>query len=414
MSRDVLTIAPYYGGKSRMAHYIADRLNYDDTDLFLTPFGGMCRVLLNKPRHKDECYNDYGEGVCALMSVLSNPDTAHDFIYRLYETEYSEAQFLNAKAIFDKAETDMLKQTGNLMERELKSVLVGYGLCPPGLRSDEFTKYLKQSMKSTDELALTKRIKMERPSKRDEINSKLKALVADYTDTKKAKEQGQLLRPRHMGALDVSDIDLAIATYIVFQQSRDAMGKVWTPSKFKDSAHYRRNMENLFECSERMQGVKIHQIDATNFFNWYAKKEEMDNISEEYQQMTHWLNNPKAMVLADPSYIKPDQEEKLLKGIDWKNEPSLSDAIKRVHGDKLPKDLGKLVYTMSFSYVDQESFVKCVADAKCKMMICNYPLMLYQKYLTPEKGWRTFEFLTTTSVGSKKDNVRTEVLYYNY
>lgn len=50
-----------------MAHFIVDRLNYDDSDIFLTPFGGMCRVLLNKPRHKDENYNDYSPGLNALM-----------------------------------------------------------------------------------------------------------------------------------------------------------------------------------------------------------------------------------------------------------------------------------------------------------------------------------------------------------
>lgn len=70
--RDTISIAPYYGGKGRMAHFIADRLNYDDTDIFVTPFGGMCRVLLNKPRHKVECYNDYSSGLTALMRILSD------------------------------------------------------------------------------------------------------------------------------------------------------------------------------------------------------------------------------------------------------------------------------------------------------------------------------------------------------
>ena len=48
-ARSTLSIAPYFGGKARMAHFIADRLDYANSDIFVTPFGGMCRVLLNKP-----------------------------------------------------------------------------------------------------------------------------------------------------------------------------------------------------------------------------------------------------------------------------------------------------------------------------------------------------------------------------
>ena len=82
-NKPTLSIAPYYGGKGRMAHFIADRINYDDTDVFITPFGGMCRVLLNKPRHREEFYNDFSAGLNALMRVLSSPEQAVEFIHRL-------------------------------------------------------------------------------------------------------------------------------------------------------------------------------------------------------------------------------------------------------------------------------------------------------------------------------------------
>ena len=82
----VRSIVPYYGGKARMAPLIVEMLDYDNTDIYVEPFGGGCRVLLNKPRHKIECYNDYGEGICAVMRVMSNPDTASEFIERLGES----------------------------------------------------------------------------------------------------------------------------------------------------------------------------------------------------------------------------------------------------------------------------------------------------------------------------------------
>ena len=127
MSKEpTLSIAPYYGGKSRMAHFIAERLNYADTDTFVTPFGGMCRVLLNKPRHPVECYNDYNAGLVALMNVLSDTDKSREFIYRLYnETEYSLAEFEKQKAIYDNVETDLDIQERNKLRRLLLNNGIG-------------------------------------------------------------------------------------------------------------------------------------------------------------------------------------------------------------------------------------------------------------------------------------------------
>ena len=101
-----------------MARFIADKLNYDDSHIYIEPFGGACRTLLNKPRHRTEIYNDYGEGVCAVISMLSDPKLSDEFIHGLYETEYSKEQFDWAKDIFDKAETDVLVQFGNALTNE--------------------------------------------------------------------------------------------------------------------------------------------------------------------------------------------------------------------------------------------------------------------------------------------------------
>ena len=102
----VRSIMPYYGGKARMAPMVAELLDYANTDIYVEPFGGACRVLLNKPRHSLEVYNDYGEGVCAVMRVMSQPDVAQEFIDRLLDTEYSMEEFCRAKAIYDACEND--------------------------------------------------------------------------------------------------------------------------------------------------------------------------------------------------------------------------------------------------------------------------------------------------------------------
>lgn len=179
--------------------------------------------------------------------------------------------------------------------------------------------------------------------------------------------------------------------------------------------------------------------------------------------LLEWLNQEDVMVYADPSYIKPDDEDEALEGVDWEHEGNLTEAIilnryiknrmvefrKRYIKNKsgvlkgkadtyeqaiqkrcrkilateyaelkkrgnfkfdLPRNLGS-IYAASFSYAEHENFLKCIKDCKCKMMVSNYDLVLYNKYL---KDWRRDEFITTTSIGMQKDNVRVEVVWYNY
>ena len=115
----------------------------------------------------------------------------------------------------------------------------------------------------------------------------------------------------------------------------------------------------------------------------------------------------------DPSYISVESEAKMLEGIDVENTDSLSDAIKQKYGDKMPKNLGK-IYSRSFGYDEQEKFLRYIQNAKCRILVSNYDLVLYNKYLNPDNGWRREEFVTTTGVGSKANNTRIEVIWYNY
>lgn len=128
--------------------------------------------------------------------------------------------------------------------------------------------------------------------------------------------------------------------------------------------------------------------------------------------MSGWLREPRVMMYCDPSYISPESERKLLAGIDVEAVNSLSDAIKEKK-EKMPQNLGS-TYAYSFEYDMQEKFVKSIQDAKCKMLVSNYDLVLYNKYLNEDTRWRKEVFQTTTGAGGKKDNKRTEVIWYNY
>lgn len=435
-NRPVLSIAPYYGGKGRMAHFLADRLNYDDTDIFVTPFGGMCRELLNKPRHSVECYNDFSSGLTALMQILSNPDRATEFIHRLEdETDHSQETFDKYKAIFDNAETDLEEQEKEKLRRFLIDKKIISSASSNKLLKELIAQVFNDLFEEADDNGLAEEVdngnsveevsyfiktafvKLKQRLRGDtNFRDEFQKLFDNWIQLYQLKEkQGFIERSADMGEY-VTDMDLAIATYVVFQQSRDGMGKVWSKEKFKTNAQYRKQIVKLFDCAERLEGVQVFQIDAVDFFREFAFVDENipdEEIDPDFLILNSWINNPRVMMYCDPSYIGVENEAMLLRGVDVDSAECLCDAIMAVNNGKLPKNLGE-IYAKSFGYDDQEKFLRCIQQARCRIMVSNYDLVLYNKYLNEDTGWRREIFETTTGVGSKKDNKRTEVIWYNY
>ncbi len=416
-----------------MAHFIADRLNYDDSDIFVTPFGGMCRVLLNKPRHKVECYNDFSSGLTALMRILSDPDKAITFIHRLEdETTYSEEEFIKQKAIFDYAEKDYERREWEILRRMLidedREIVdryhvnelldkITYETLHPALPKSRKKEARRQAIRKVSEDTKAAFEKWRQQLRDDEdFRNEFELHLNNWAVTHIAKkEQGTIERATDIDT-DVDEMDLAIATYVVFQQSRDGMGQAWSADKFKTNDQYRKQIVKLFDCAERLEGVEVFQIDAIDFFRkmmFVDVNTSLGEVPPQFQVLNEWINNPRVMMYCDPSYISVESEKKLLKDIDVDTTYCLSDAIKKKYGNRMPKNLGK-VYAMSFGYDDQEKFLRCIQKAKCRILVSNYDLQLYNKYLNEETGWHREEFHTTTGVGSKKDNKRVEVIWYNY
>ena len=180
-------------------------------------------------------------------------------------------------------------------------------------------------------------------------------------------------------------MELAFATYVVYTMSRDGMGKVFSESKFRSTEQYHKRAESLFACAERLEGIEVQQIDAFMFFR--KGTELMEDEKTTYQAIGDWLNNPSVMMYLDPSYISPTSEQEALEGIDWRGVNCLSDAIKeKYRGGREPANLGE-IYARSFNYEEQENFLRLICNAKCKILISNYDLLLYDKYLTMN-GWQ--------------------------
>lgn len=408
-----------------MAHFIADRLDYMHSDVFVTPFGGGCRVLLNKPRHPIEIYNDFSSGLCALMRVLSQRDTAIELIQRVMDSEYSREQFEEAKELFDKC--------GDAKEYCWKKVIDCLARKFPGIERRHLPKLFNAPPKKAKGKFEITCAQLEKAKKADSaFRSELDLYLTNWFRLQEAEESGITFESRWgKDIFQIDDMELAFATYVVYTMSRDGMGKVFSESKFRSTEQYHKRAESLFACAERLEGIEVQQLDAFMFFR---KEKEIDNDpGKEGRMIGDWLDNPSVMMYLDPSYISPASEQEALEGIDWQRVDSLSKAVrgkiekekrktekrKRAGADtkdikirKMPQNLGE-VYARSFNYEEQENFLRLICNAKCKILISNYDLLLYDKYLTLN-GWQRTEFLTSTSVGSRAGNDRTEVIWWNY
>lgn len=426
-SKHPLSVIPYYGGKARMASFIADRLDYS-TSIFVTLFGGGCRELLNKPPHAVEYYNEYDSGLCALMSTLANPNTSQQFIdYLYYETEPTEEQFQKAKKLYDRCRYDAEEQYRKELKKffiEHEDFVIKHNLISPRKAYEDINiiyefiieeKYdwIEADFKNKDI---------------DPVDNDFLRLLWSWCRLKYAKENMGLERYRDMSTEVITDFELAVATYLVYTLSFSGIGGHPSKNRFKTDEHYRKHILNLYPCAERLRDVHIWQLDAMDFFMQRAF-EENPSKSLLKTDLYMLLNDPDVMIFADPSYISPDTEEKTLHNenenihididsIDIEIGEKVSTAIDKAwKGKKMPKNLGES-YARSFGYKEQEAFLIGIQDAKCKMMVCNYDLKLYNKYLTPEKGWYKETFSTFTSLSNKirtsESRKRLEVIWRNY
>lgn len=441
MSFKTLSIAPYYGGKGRIAHFLTDRFDYKNTEIYVSAFGGMCRDLLNKPRHKYEIYNDFNVGLCTLMHVLSKPDTAKEMIKQLYyETEFSRDCFDKFKAIYDRTEMDIVEWE----KRGLVNLICSCLQQPQkgrdnrkAIAEEVFDKLLYESGRNNLLPVNQHKRRIDPAVVLDAYEHFLKCIHTDkrieeatdahFENIDKIVDMKQdgIIPPSGADLDDFSDIELAMATFIVFTMSYYGQGRNFNSRRFKSQEEYKQRVLRLHECAERMEGVYVANTDTMSFFTNVLGEKVKTNINgkvrDKYKIICPWLYNPNVMMYCDPSYISPDDEQELLKGIDLENAEILSDAIEKKYGNNqvgkygncMPKNLGS-VYSCSFGYEEQEEFLELIHDATCKLMVSNYDLVLYNKYLNEKNGWQRREIETFTAIGGKAGNKRKEVIWFNY
>ena len=363
MGRQVLSVIPYYGGKAKMNDLIVDLLDYENTDIYIEPFGGGARTLLNKPRHKVECMNDLSTGIRALFTVLTKEDTTKQLMDFLYKTHYSIEWFNWALDYRNSIEDNAFGEIKRQMLAFIKKI-------SPSLFED-FKKYKDSSY-------IENAIKELKISPDDKKRAKI--LLTKYLAIKGNKNLHELKFNEAFNEKDYNIIEHAAATFIVYQMSRDAMGKYFSKHRFKNDDAYYSRVDNLLEASHRLRGVEITSYDAFDFFN-----EDEDTI----------LNNSRVMVYCDPTYLSEADVESYIK----------------TRQDYNP---GK-VYKNYWTYTEHELFLQKIQMTKCKILVSNYRdrTRLYDRYLNSEYGWKSIEYNTYTTINGRA-SARTEVLWYNY
>lgn len=423
MSSQLISAFPYYGGKARMCPLISSRLDYEHTEVFIEPYGGGARVLLNKPRHDVEIYNDFSPALTAFFEVMTDRDSTEELIEMLLQNRPSRELFqeqqikrmcyedrLNADLNAMAASTawNIYKREGIREFKELKKAIreEEYDRIIQCLDSVLRDKKCKEHMEPLEEEQLkgflkvckdywklvsvnvgqvrkraekdfdnawTMDLKMAIPQAEEKTKTRIRKLYEKARkDCVKSAVQEEInsftddIMTSNAGGQSIPDIEMAFAIFHLYQTSRDGKGTEWSVSAGDNIKAYERAVFNLRKVSERMEGVIIENCDAGMLIQNY-------------------MNERSVMMYLDPSYLKPGDET---------------------------INLGA-VYKRSYSYKEHEELLRLITDSYtcAKIMISNYDVELYNTYLYE---WGKTYYETSTGVGGKKNNKRVEVLWQNY
>lgn len=373
-TQERLTLFSYFGGKARFCKEIAELLDYENTDIYIEPFGGAASVLLNKPTHGTEIYSDASRGLVALMTYLSDPEKAPKLIDSLYDTVYSvdcfnewleyrnsvDDNYLNAEYKKALKEREAFKRKIINRIKRIKNVnlLADYeklNSLPEKIRKQAQLDFINEKIIGNSAIFTKSDIKQAGAFEGDEIGNIL--LSMDSFDLN--ENTGSIEKP--------DPLKLAVATYVVYSMSRDGMGTAFSTGRFHSSEAYYKQIDRLYRVAERLNGVQV--IGAVGALTYL-----LDNA---------YLDNPRAMFYIDAPYLSADENEKNL-GVCYKGQMELS---------------------------DHELLLKTITNSEAKFLISNYDTPVYNKYLG---NWTKVTIDTVTGVGSKKNNKRTECLWYNY
>ena len=169
-----------------------------------------------------------------------------------------------------------------------------------------------------------------------------------------------------------SDLERAILTYIMISQSYNSTRKSFSKDGYKSSIAYQRDLKNnLPKVYERLEHIKIFNVDALDLLKCYVDNEEV-------------------FAFLDPPYRHE---------------------LRGKNADK--------AYKCELSETQQIQLLKIIRNAKAKILLCGYKsetgVDLYDAYLLPY-GWKCYKLMEVPKSAQNKGtrDIATEYVWCNY
>lgn len=169
-----------------------------------------------------------------------------------------------------------------------------------------------------------------------------------------------------------SDIERAVLTYITISQSFNAARSSFSNGGYSSTELYHQDMlDNLPKVYERLEGIRIYNVDALDLLSCY-------------------VNNEEVFAFLDPPY----------------------------RHDLRGKNANR-VYKCELSEIEQIRLLKIIRNTKAKILLCGYKaekgIDLYDSFLLPY-GWKCYKLMDIPKSAQKKDtkDFATEFVWCNY
>ena len=395
---DRLNVIKYYGGKAKMVQSVVDRLDYDNATVYLEIFGGGASVLLNKPKHKIEVYNEINFGVYTLFSVLSNYEKGMELRERLKEVEYTEETFYKALEYKNAFEDDAIKENKRKLRLFISAIEKKYQLELYEIYKRHYINYCK---KNCEKYGTQQCKKVCKDKKRIDkvINKTLSKIELTLEEKKIAEKLLKEYQKIEDGTLKGKDrpqykeIEVAKATFIVQNMSRDGVGKQF--GKLSDgNSTFQTKVINLIDVIERLRDVIIINENARNlldreYLNSVLLKKSVDISNIPNWQLMYYIDAP---YLEDISVTLAKRESGVAEG-----------------------NPGKIYKGGGFSILEHNLLLNEIRECDANMLVSNYRDInfVYDTFLTKKDGWTYTEYPSKTNISGTGED-RTEVLWQNY
>lgn len=305
-----------------MSPLICSLLDYENTVLYIEPYGGGCRTLLSKKPHEQEIYNDFGFGLTSFFKVMADSEKTEQLIDMLLANEPSREEFdrlvIRRMSAEDRLNTSSSELLSVMALESFKRYNIGkFKDLRKQIRSEDYkgiintldvilhTKHIANKLEPLEELqywhyyelysqywslvvqsyedcledaaidfenawvedekmalpeAGTRLAELYENGKQRYMIERAMAAVHSHTD--------DILTTNEEGET-ISDLEMAFTIFQLYYCSRDGMGQVWSAEKNKDSKAYYRAVSNLRNISERMENVTIAECDALDLIRQY-------------------------------------------------------------------------------------------------------------------------------------------------